>query len=218
MKMIPIALIVGAFAASPAEATLYNFTITGGFTGSGTFTTSGTPDPDAEDPGGFLVTAMTGTFKGSTIVQLESVGTLYADNDFHTSGLHVDDDGWTWLAGGQDYNMFLSEGTDSHGKPTENLLIGYPGIPGGASKKVTFTATAVAPVPEPWPAGHWGRMSDSAQTYPSTQTPYPAQAVTKSRASGRGIGEGPPTRVPIYKNPMMSSSPASPNAVFTTGS
>jgi hypothetical protein len=146
MKMVLIALIVGAFAASPAEATLYNFSIMGGFTGSGTFTTSDTPD--VGDPTAFLVTAMTGTFKGSTIVHLDAVNTLFADNIFYTSGLHVDDDGWTWRAGPQDYNMFLSEGIDSHGNPTENLLIGFPGISGG-SKKVTFTATAVAPVPEP---------------------------------------------------------------------
>jgi PEP-CTERM motif len=155
MKMVLIALIVGAFATSPAEATLYNFTIKGGFTGSGTFTTSNTLDPDAEDPGGFLVTAMTGTFAGSTIV-LDSVGTLFSDNDFYPSGLHIDDDGWTWHAGSKDYNMFLSDGTDSHGNPTENLLIGYPGIPGGASKMVTFTATAVAPVPEPAMLGLFG--------------------------------------------------------------
>jgi PEP-CTERM motif len=149
MKMVLIALIVGAFAASPAEATLYDWTIKGGFTGSGTFTTYDTLDPDAEDPGGFLITAMTGTFNGSKITQLDSVGTLFADNDFYSSGLHVDDDGWTWHAGSQDYNMFLSDGIDSHGNPTENLLIGFPGIPGGASKKVTFTFTEVASVPEP---------------------------------------------------------------------
>ena len=106
--MVLVALIVGAFAASPAEATLYNFTITGtsGYSGSGTFTTSDTPDPNAENPGGFPVTAMTGTFKGSTIVQIDPVGTLYADNDFYASGLHVDDDGWTWRAGTQDYTPF----------------------------------------------------------------------------------------------------------------
>jgi hypothetical protein len=69
MKMVLIALIVGAFAASPAAAALYNWTIVGanGFSGSGTFTASDTLDPDAEEPGGFLVTAMTGTFKGSVI-------------------------------------------------------------------------------------------------------------------------------------------------------
>jgi hypothetical protein len=154
MKMVLIALIVGTFVASPAEATLYNFTIKGGFTGSGTFTTSNTLDPDAEDPGGFLVTAMTGTFNGSTIV-LDSVGTLFADNDFYPSGLHIDDDGWTWHAGSRDYNMFLSDGIDSHGNPTEKLLIGFPGISGG-SKTVTFAATAVAPVPEPAMLGLFG--------------------------------------------------------------
>jgi PEP-CTERM motif len=160
VKVVLFALIVAAFAASPAEATLFNFTITGtsGFSGSGTFTTSNTPDPNAEDPGGFLVTAMTGTFKGATIVRIEPVNTLSADNDYYTTGLHVDDDGWTWLAGGQDYNMFLSLGTDSHGNPTANLLIGFPGIPGGMSKKVTFTATAVgsASVPEPATLGLLG--------------------------------------------------------------
>jgi hypothetical protein len=46
----------------------------------------------------------------------------------------------------------------------------------------------------------------------------PPQVVTKSLATGRGIGEGPPTRVPIYKNPIISSSAASPSAVFTDGS
>jgi hypothetical protein len=158
MKVVLIALIVVAFAASPAEATLFNFTITGtsGFSGSGTFTTSNTPDPNAENPGGFLVTAMTGIFKGSPIAHIDSVGTLSADNDYYTTGLHVDDDGWTWLAGGQDYNMFLSDGVDSHGNPTENLLIGFPGIPGGSSKKVTFTATAAASVPEPATLGLFG--------------------------------------------------------------
>jgi hypothetical protein len=117
MKMVLIALIVGTFAASPAEATLYNFSI--------------------------------------TIAHLDPINTLFADNIFYTSGLHVDDDGWTWRAGAQDYNMFLSEGIDSHGNPTENLLIGFPGISGG-SKKVTFTATAVAPVPEPATLGLFG--------------------------------------------------------------
>jgi hypothetical protein len=154
MKMVLIALIVGAFTASPAEATLYNFTIKGGFTGSGTFTTSNTPI--AGYPTEFLVTAMTGTFAGSTITKLDPVGTLYADNIFDTSGLHVDDSGLTWHAGTKDYNMFLSDGIDSHGNATENLLIGYPGIPGGASKNVTFTATAVAPVPEPGMLGIFG--------------------------------------------------------------
>jgi hypothetical protein len=51
--------------------------------------------------------------------------------------------------------MFLSVGTDSHGRTTENLLIGFPGISGG-SKKVTFTATAVAAVPEPATFGLFG--------------------------------------------------------------
>jgi hypothetical protein len=150
LAMLPVVmvLIVGVIAASPAQATLYDFTIKGGFTGSGTFTTSDTLDPNAEDPGGYLVTAMTGTFAGSTI-KLDSVGTLFSDNDFYPTSLHVDDDGWTWHAGTKDYNMFLSDGTDSHGNPTENLLIGYPGIPGGSSKQVTFTITVVAPVPEP---------------------------------------------------------------------
>jgi hypothetical protein len=91
---------------------------------------------------------MTGTFNGSTIAHLDPINTLFADNDFYPSGLHLDDDGWTWHAGSKDYNMFLSDGIDSHGNPTENLLIGFPGISGG-SKNVTFTATAVAPVPEP---------------------------------------------------------------------
>jgi hypothetical protein len=152
VKIVLIALILGAFAASPAEATLYNFTIKGGFTGSGTFTTSDTPDVD--DPTAYDVTAMTGTFNGSTIAHLDPINTLFADNVFYTSGLHVDDDGWTWRAGTRDYNMFLSEGIDSHGNATENLLIGFPGISGG-SKKVTFTATA-ATVPEPAMLGVFG--------------------------------------------------------------
>jgi hypothetical protein len=149
MKMILIAMIAGAVAASLAAAALYDWTIKGGFTGSGTFTTSDIEDPNSEDPDGFLVTAMTGTFNGSSLTQLDSVGTLSADNDFYTTGLHIDDDGWTWHAGEKDFNKFLSVGTNSHGNPTENLLIGYPGIPGGSSKQVTFTETEVAPVPEP---------------------------------------------------------------------
>jgi hypothetical protein len=153
---------VGAIAASPAEAALYDWTIVGtsGFSGSGTFTVSDTLDPNAEDPGGYLVTAMTGTFKGSAIKQLDAVDTLFADNDFYPSGvdsfgLLVDDDGWTWRVGIQDYNMFLSVGTDSHGNTMENLLIGFPGISGG-SKKVTFTATKVASVAEPSMLGLFG--------------------------------------------------------------
>jgi PEP-CTERM motif len=152
MKVVLIVLILGAFATAPAEAALYNWTIKGGFTGSGTFTTSNTPDVD--DPTAFLVTAMTGTFNGSTITRLDSIGILFADNLFYTSGLHVDDSGWTWHAGTRDYNMFLSEGFDANG-PTENLLIGFPGISGG-SKKITFTETAVGSVPEPATLGLFG--------------------------------------------------------------
>jgi hypothetical protein len=159
VKIVLIALIAGAFAASPAEATLYDFTIKGGFTGSGTFTTSDT-SIDLADPDEFLVTAMTGTFNGSKITQLDPINTLFADNVFdpsglNTQGLYVDDDGWTWHAGSRDYNMFLSDGTDSHGNPTENLLIGYPGISGG-SKKVTFAVTEVESVPEPATLGLFG--------------------------------------------------------------
>jgi hypothetical protein len=149
MKMVLIALIVAAVAAPPAQATLYDWTMKGGFSGSGTFTTADTPDPNAEDPGGFLVTAMTGMFNGGAITKLDAVNTLFADNDYYPTGLHLDDDGWTWHEGSRDYNMFLSVGTDSHGNTTENLLIGFPGIPGGMSKMVTFTITEVAPVPEP---------------------------------------------------------------------
>jgi len=148
LKIVLIAVMLCLFSVAPANATSYTWTIKGGFTGSGTFITSDTPT--AGDPTAFLVTSMTGTFAGST-VSLDPVGTLYSDNLFFKTGLHMDDAGWTFHAGTKDYNMFLSDGFDANG-PTQNVLIGYPNIPGGRSKNVTFAATlapTVAPVSEP---------------------------------------------------------------------
>ena len=39
-----------------------------------------------------------------------------------------------------------------------------------------------------------------------------------ARLPAAGSGDDPPARVPIYRNPMMSSSSVSPSAVFTVGS
>ncbi len=47
---------------------------------------------------------------------------------------------------------------------------------------------------------------------------YTRQTDTYSAATGRGTGDTPPVRVPIYRNPMISSASSSPSAVFTAGS
>ena len=146
MKATLIAIVMGAgLSAMPAEAALYNFTITGEFIGSGSFTTLDTESD--EYPGGYEIIAMSGTFNGATIIGIQPPGTLFADNMYYESGLHVGEGGWTFRAGTRDYNMFLSEVTDATGT-YDQLLVGYPGI--GRSRRVSLSVTpASVPVPEP---------------------------------------------------------------------
>jgi hypothetical protein len=162
-------LVVCAFAGA-TQAAVYTWKITGGFTGSGSFTTQNTPSDSsgADSPNtglAYLLTSFTGTFAGKTVQLAPNPGAApyFADDLFYPTGHYpfVDVDGilfQTLTAAGavaQIYNLFDSQ-TCGAGGCSEIARIGYPGIPGG-SKAITFSFTTVTPPSVPEPAT-WGLM------------------------------------------------------------
>ena len=114
------------------------------YTGSGTLTTgliNGGVPTDPESGGSAQITAITGTFNGSTITSLLPVNSFdLNDNTFYNHNPQVDGGGLSFSAGGVDYNIFLL--SDVSGiTEVEDSNDGYDN--GG-----DFWAT-LAPVPEP---------------------------------------------------------------------
>ncbi|KQU45969.1 hypothetical protein ASG67_15240 [Sphingomonas sp. Leaf339] len=175
MKAIHLAAVaVFSFGTTSAQAAVFNWKISGAFTGSGQLTTTDTPfiydkldDPISGQSGsGYLVTAMTGKFasRGSTLRDVSLVkadpnaAPYWATNLLYPSGAapFLDSGGLLFKTSVRTYALFGMEtcsASSGAGDATDCTIapaIGYPGI--GESRAVTFTITAV---PEP---GTWAMM------------------------------------------------------------
>src|SRR5258708_11778426 len=95
--------VVGAVTAlvlsgTPAQATLFDFSISGSHTGSGTLTTTDTSSP-------FTITGITGAFDGHTITGLDP-GFLGADDVIFVPAPFLDFDGLSFFENGLKVNVF----------------------------------------------------------------------------------------------------------------
>lgn len=165
------AVAVLSFGTTPAQAAVFNWKISGAFTGSGQLTTTDVPfiydkldEPLSGQAGpGYLVTAMTGKFasRGSTLRDVTlvkadpNVGPYWASNLLYPNGAapFLDSGGLLFKTSVRTYALFGMETCASSGGAggatdcTIAPAIGYPGI--GESRAVTFTITAV-PEPATW--------------------------------------------------------------------
>ncbi|WP_156025906.1 PEPxxWA-CTERM sorting domain-containing protein [Sphingomonas phyllosphaerae] len=147
--------------ALPAQAAVFDWKITGGFSGSGTLTATDQPyaynidePPTGQSVPGYLVTSMTGKFGGlsvSLVAADPEKGPYFASNLIYPTGTKpmIDENGLLFKTATRTYNLFASRtcGGDTSGC-SMIPLIGYPGISGG-SKQVAVTITAVkSAVPE----------------------------------------------------------------------
>lgn len=116
----------------------------GGFSGSGTFTTDSTG----------VITDLTGTFlDGSQSYQMALIaagGFASNDNSFTDSAPYVDQNGLSFSAGGENYNIFYYGVSDGYGVTGSCGLEGdcITNDPtGNPSEPVSFTASNVTPEP-----------------------------------------------------------------------
>ena len=141
MNRLAVALCGLMLAALPSTSaladTVYDFSFSGTFSGSGQFTAI----PDGV--GTFLVTGITGTTDGLGITGLLPVGTFQQnDNLLHDPGPTLDVDGLSYiLSNGEKVNLFFSIG----------VLTQLPGSEtfGGEITPITITLDSSSPVPEP---------------------------------------------------------------------
>ncbi len=172
MKAILLAAAaVSSFGTTSAQAAVFNWKISGAFTGSGQLTTTDTPfvydqldEPISGQTGpSYLVTAMTGKFasRDSTLRDVSLVradpnaAPYWATNLLYFDGAapFLDNGGLLFKTSVRTYALFgqeicrASSGAGAATDCTTVPAIGYPGI--GESRAVTFTITAV-PEPATW--------------------------------------------------------------------
>jgi len=120
-----------ALLGSPAQATVFNFSITGADTASLSLTTTDTSSP-------FLITGINGTFDGSNIMGPLPVSTGFGapDNLIHEPAPFLDDNGLSFSTdSGADVNVFFND---------PNYIVDVEG--GSHLDLVNFAVTSV---PEP---------------------------------------------------------------------
>lgn len=135
--IIPLVLLFGSIGAPNAHADSFTFAVTGAYSGTGTFTTN------PLSGGTYLITEITGTFDGSAITSLISLGGFMAnDNLLYPSIPFLDGSGVSFtLADGNDVNVCSFVGTECFDSTL--AFVGTTAI-GEVSLSVSPTAT-----PEP---------------------------------------------------------------------
>ena len=143
MKCLPrffVALFVSALlglGASAAKADTFDFTISGGHSATGTLTT------DPVSGGSYLITGISGSQDGSSITGLIPVNGFAAnDNLLYPAPPLLDLPGFSFVAGGIDYNVYFNGG-DFGGSATSYYETTVSGVLGS---EVNFS---VVPTPEP---------------------------------------------------------------------
>ncbi len=162
-----LALYLGVLAL-PVQAAVFEWKITGAFSGAGMLTTTDQPfsydidePPTGQSVAGYFVTSMTGKFGGlavSLVAADPEKGPYYASNLIYPTGTKpmIDESGLLFKNATRTYNLFASQtcGGDT-GECSMIPRIGYPGISGG-SRQVALTITAVkSAVPE---SATWAMM------------------------------------------------------------
>lgn len=123
--------------ASAAKADTFSFTISGGYSASGTLTT------DPLSGGSYLITGISGSQDGDSITSLIPVNGFAAnDNLLYPTPPLLDIPGFSFVAGGVDYNVYY-DGADFGGSATSYYETTVSGVLGS---QVNFS---VVPTPEP---------------------------------------------------------------------
>jgi hypothetical protein len=152
MKSLGIASILAgslfAFAAAPASASTYDWTLTGTFSGSGTLTTNDAAIMNAGSTGE-TITSITGTFNGSNITGIVPNGNdnIFYPSNFGSDGFGplkgaLDALGLFFVVNGADINIFFA---GSAGYDVEGTSIFASG-----EKFAVSPAVAATPLPSTW--------------------------------------------------------------------